>query len=353
MDVHVIARNTGLLGKIVSEDGVTGIPVQMERDPSLFADLRSLVRIFSKLVTIRPPLVVYGTPKASLLGAIAAFVLRTPRRVYFLYGLRAETMSGFGRYVMLASEKLIVWLSTDVLVVGQGLKEKAGEIGIDARRMRVLGRGSANGIDFEKYSRAGRDQVRRRDLRTALSVPSTAQVVGFVGRVTPDKGVDTLVQAVAAARHEVANVFLMIVGPDEGIHKMAPATRSLMSEPWIRLVGNVPETADYYSAMDVLCLPSLREGLPTVLLEAGAAGVPIVATNATGTSDLVENMVSGLVVPIDDVFSLTAALVRVLSDNVFGRGLAETAQARVKSDFDQARVWQNLYNFYSGAASVR
>lgn len=347
MDVHLITRDTGVLARVVGEDGVRGVAINMERDPSFLADLKSLREIAWELGSLRPHLVVYGTPKAALLGAIAAWVLRVPRRVYFLYGLRAETMTGLGRLVMLASERLIVRLSTEVLVVGRGLKDRAGQLGIDTGRMRVLGRGSANGIDFEKYSQAGKDTARRRDVRNALSLPLDARVVGFVGRVTADKGIDVLVEAVACARRDVENTFLVIVGPDEGIDHLDPTTRSLMTEPWVCLVGNVPETADYYAAMDVVCLPSRREGLPTVLLEAGAAGVPIVATDATGTSDLVEDMVTGLVVPIDDAVSLAAALARVLLDQALGRCLAEAALSRVKLDFDQAVVWQHLHKFYT------
>lgn len=352
-NVSLIASDTGLLKDLASSDGVTGISVRMKRDPSPISDLRSLWTLFGHVRRLAPTTIVYGTPKASLLASVVAFILRVPNRVYFLFGLRAETMTGLARTMMITTEKLIVAMSTEVLSVGDGLSRRACEMGIQRNKIRVQGHGSANGVDVTRYAAAGADPSLRGLQRSKLRIPVDAKVVGFVGRVTSDKGIDALVEAVAEVRQSDPNVYLLIAGPDEGIDQLAPSTQRLLREPWVRQAGNVLDTAPLYAAMEVFCFPSLREGLPTVLLEASAAGVPIVATDATGVSDIVQHDVTGIVVPIGDVVSLHLGITKILRAPAYATMLARQAHSRIADHFDQEVVWENLRHYYcTGEANL-
>lgn len=346
MNISLLASDTGLLQGILEADDISGTHIRMERDPSPARDARSLVNILRHIRRLAPRTVVYGTPKASLLTSIASWLLRVPNRVYFLYGLRAESMHGVGRFLMVATEKVIVALSTHVISVGEDLIARASSMGIDSRRMRVLGAGSANGVDARRYAIAGASASLRASLRSSNAIPPEAIVVGFVGRLTPDKGLDVLLEALVEVRATFPHLYLVLAGPDEGIGRLRPSTQRQLSEPWVVELGNVVDTAHLYAGMDIFCFPSRREGLPTVLLEASAAGVPIVATNATGVRDVVRDGVTGLVSPVDDVGALRDALLRILDDGAYASALAVEAQRRAICDFDQEVVWESLRDFY-------
>ncbi len=347
LNVAVASSDSGILGQVLSEDQVEGHVLHMERDPSLLADAKALLKVLALVMKLRPRLVVYGTPKASLLGSVASWLLRVPRRVYCVYGLRAETMQGRGRHLMLLIERFIMGLSTDVVAVGDGLRKQLAEAGLRGP-VRVLGRGSANGVDVATYELDGSDQSLRRAVRDRYGIPLDAKVVGFVGRITADKGLDTLIEAMKSLREDLGDVFLLLVGPDDAVEGLRAETVAAFQEPWVRRTGNLDATSGVYGAMDVFCLPTRREGLPTVLLEAAASGTPIVATDATGVRDVVPDSECGLVVPIDDSAELSSALNRVLANPGEADSMAENAKRFVTRWFDRERLWEMQYRFYAG-----
>lgn len=337
----LVTTDTGIGRDIAAEDDVDLVPLRMRRDPAPVHDLVALVKIVRLLRRRRPDVVVYGTPKASLLGALASVLAHVPVRIYFLYGLRLETTRGLGRRVLTAIERFVILASTDTLSVGHGLVTSAGEAGLPEGRLTVLGRGSANGVRVDHY------RARAAEARVDRDPSSSRAVVGFVGRLTLDKGIDQLLLAVAMLRARGVEVEVMLVGPDEGTAHLPDEARALLREDWVSLVGDVADTAPWYGRMDVLCLPSLREGLPTVVLEAAAAGTPVVVTDFTGASDVVTNSVTGEVVPIGDLRALSEALERVLDPGGPARRYVEAAGRMAREEFDSPVVWQRLEAFYT------
>ena len=350
--VAVASSDTGLLSSLAEQDNVSSHVLPIERDPSVLSDLRALWRIFSLIRKLQPDVIVYGTPKASLLGAIASWVLQKPRRIYCVYGLRSETMTGASKQMMLLIEKTIIRLSTDVVAVGHALREQMIQAGLTAD-VTVFGKGSANSIDLESYKLKGTDPELRSSFRADQDIPGDAKVVGFVGRITADKGIDALMDAMQALRQHLDDVHLVLVGPDDGIESLRPETVTAFDEPWVHRTGNLDDTATVYAALDLLCLPSRREGLPTVLLEAAASGTPIVATDATGVRDVIPHPGCGKVVAIDDTSALETALRMVLTNPEEATAMALNAQAVVFRDFDRERLWNRQYHFYTGDQNTR
>lgn len=344
--VAVASADSGDLRTVASEDGVAAYALPIKRDPSLLADVRALFAVIQLLRTLRPRIVVYGTPKAALLGAVASWMLRVPRRIYCVYGLRLETMSGYSRALMLVVEKALVKMSTDVIAVGNGLRKEMAAAGITGR-VTVFGRGSANGVDVASYELSGKDESLREKFRTEQGIPHEAVVVGYVGRITADKGIDALVSAMHRVREEFHDVYLLLVGPEEALGSLTTATLSGLDENWVRRSGNVQDTSTVYGAIDVFCLPSRREGLPTVLLEAAASGTPIVATEATGVRDVIPDSRYGLIVPIDDVENLAEALLVALRNSEESHRMAGRAQRLVRQEFDRQHLWDMQHSFYS------
>jgi hypothetical protein len=117
--------------------------------------------------------------------------------------------------------------------------------------------------------------------------------------------------------------------------------------------GAVQDTAAYYAIADVVVLPSHREGLPTVVLEAHAAGKPVVGASATGIVNIILDGENGLLFPVGDVPALAEALARIISDKALATKLGLAGQEQVKSKFQQEHIWEALYREYLGLLQVK
>jgi glycosyltransferase involved in cell wall biosynthesis len=258
------------------------------------ADILSLLRLCWLLYRLKPDMTEFSTPKAGLLGSIAALICGVPARVYFLRGLKLETCVGIKRRILLATERLASACSHTVLCNSDSLRNKAIALGVAPQsKLRLLGGGSSNGVDVERFHPGPGS------LRDRLSLPQGAHVVGFVGRLTRDKGVPELIEAFDEILAVKPNAHLLLVGWfDAAEDALSCALRSrIENHPRIHLTGYVADTAPYYRVMDVMVLPTWREGFPNVVLEAAATGIPVVTTLSTGSRDAVVPEVTGLLIP--------------------------------------------------------
>lgn len=351
--IVVAAGDSGRLDGIAAREGVSVRALPLEREPSPINDLRALWVLIRLMATMRPRVVIYGTPKATLLAGIASVLTRVPTRVQILHGLRLETSTGLARRLLLATERLAVRLATHSVAVGHGVRARCVELGIPVDRMSVIGRGSVVGIDTEHARRIADDPSIRSRRRAEIGASDDEIVLGFVGRVTRDKGVETLVRAVDRARSNGLPIRLAVLGPDEGIDRLDHDVQESLRAPWVTMTGNVPDPIEYYAAFDGFCIPSKREGLSTVVLEAWAAGVPVVVSGCTGLGDLVEHDRTGLVVPVDDVAATTNALTELLTDATLRARLRSGALAEVREHFSREQLWARCADFYRSARDGR
>lgn len=342
--VHIAAADSGRLGPVSAREGVAATAVPMRREMSPAADLLALLRLLLLFLRLRPALTVYGTPKASLLGAVAAWATRVPARVYVLHGLRVETVRGARRRLLLGTERVTIALSSSVLAVSASLLTRSAQLGLDTRRMRVLGPGGFVGMDLDRHHAAGAEHVRQQH-RAEMNVAPGVSLVGFAGRITRDKGIIELLDALAMLRDQGLNAELALVGEDEGIAELPARTQELLAECWVHSSGAVPDASGYIAAFDVLCLPSYREGLPTVVLEAMASGVPVVGSAATGTTDLIEHGRTGLLVPIGDAAALAGALCSMLRDPGCRQRTTVNAREHVAA-FAELPMWRRHRTHY-------
>jgi len=176
-----------------------------------------------------------------------------------------------------------------------------------------------------------------------LGIPPQTPVLGFVGRLTRDKGIPELVESFLRLSDEFADLRLLLLGPLEEDGK---TRRCLETHPHIVLAVEMVDTALYYALMDVLVLPSHREGFPNVVLEAYAAGKPVVAARATGIVDAVVDGETGLLFPVGDVAALVGALRKLLSNKALADKLGCAGQELIKREFRQETIWDALNEEY-------
>jgi len=347
-DVHVISSPSEAAARFVASEGASYIPVEMRREIAPLHDLRALWRLWRVLRRLRPDICQVGMPKAGLLGGMAAWLARVPCRVYMMHGLRLETLSGGKRVLLRWVERIACRTTHRVLCVSESLRRRAVELGIVAdARCTVLGAGSANGVDVARFAMSESFRAIARQVRDDLGIPKGASVVGFVGRLTRDKGIYELVQAFERLKKAYPQLHLLLVGPYEEGDPVPHATRmKIVIEPRILRVGRVDDTGPYYHAMDIVALPSYREGLPTVVLEAGAAAKPVVGSRATGMADAIDDGRTGLLAPVGDVAALGERLERLLNDPAWSEEMGNAARQHVAENFRQENVWTTLAGFY-------
>jgi glycosyltransferase involved in cell wall biosynthesis len=329
--------------------------IPMSREVSLWRDLKSLLRLYRVVRRLRPSITNVGTPKAGLLGGIAAWLARVPCRLYTLRGLRCETTRGLKLRILLLSERIACACAHRVICVSESLRQKAIALGIvEPHRTLVLGSGSSNGVDFSQYSPSPVLLQSAAKLRQELRIPPGSQVVGFVGRLTRDKGITELVKAFSRLHESSCALRLLLVGDfEEGDPLPGDVRREIETNPKIIRTSFVAEAAAYYHLMDVLALPTYREGFPNAVLEAHAAGKPVVATRATGVVDAVVDGVTGILIPAGDAEALAKGLEWVLTNKDLAAAMGSAGHERVRREFQQEGIWGALAREYSQLLSAR
>ena len=279
---------------------------------------------------------------------LAAGLARVPVRIYQLHGLPWVTAGGLRRRLLIGSERLSCQLAHQVLAVSRSIREVAVNVGLgDPSKIKVLRQGTANGVDALGRFDPRRHASQRLPLRQRLGIPARATVLGFVGRLVPDKGVVELLQAWSRLRVEYPDLQLLMVGPLEAEHPLPASVQQQLSQDLrIHLLGFQRDPAPLYAAMDLVLLPTYREGFPTVPLEAAAMGLPVVATRVPGCVDAVVDGVTGQLIPPRCAESLVAAVRTYLQEPSLRRRHGQAGRERVLRDFQPAAIWDALRHEY-------
>ena len=205
-----------------------------------------------------------------------------------------------------------------------------------------------NGIDTRQFAwTRTHEEAKRR-----LGIPAERLVIGAIGRLSEEKGFDLLIRAVDRLLAGGLDVELRIAGEGDQHGPLNDLIRKLHREDRIRLVGFLAETIPLFEAMDIFALSSLREGLPNVVLEAMAIGVPVVATRVAGVPQLIAHEENGLLVEVGDSYQMGSTLARLLADADLRGRLGEAGRWTVESRYSFERRMERIRAIYDELLAV-
>lgn len=236
-------------------------------------------------------------------------------------------------------ERLSCACATDVLCVSQGVAGTLAADGIcPAGKARVIGYGSASGIDLERFDPELADGL---PIRRSLGISDTDFVFCFVGRILKDKGVDELVAAFHRLSGEYEHVRLLLIGPcEKDQNPVSDETLRLMtSNKCIYALGWKSDIRPYVKASNAFVLGSYREGFGMVLIEAGALGVPSITTNIIGCNEIIVPGANGDIVEPRSYEQLYETMKEWVIHPEKVAAMARNTRRMVEERFERQRVW--------------
>ncbi len=346
LEVHV-ACSSGPYLRMLGEDGYLVHPLPIARAISPLSNMKSLWRLYSLLRRERFTIVHVHTPMAAALGRVAARLSGIPIIIYTAHGFYFhELMPRWERRAIIWIERWLGSLCKNVLFTVSAEDARTAVQERIAPEERVIWVG--NGVDPRSFGFPPDE-----NLRIELGLPPDSEVIGFVGRLVQEKGVEELFRAMKEVIRECPTARLLVVGDtleSDRDRRMTKQLKDLIAHLQLQdrviCVGFRDDVPALLALMDVFVLPSHREGMPITILEAMAAGKPVIATNIRGCREEVIPGVTGLLVPVRDSTALAKAILAVLSNQELSHRMGEAGRMRVETEFDEAAVLQRQIEVY-------
>jgi glycosyltransferase involved in cell wall biosynthesis len=337
------------LAVFAAEEGVSTRAIRMDRRISPVRDLKSIAKLVVLLRKSRPSIVHSHTPKGGLLGMIGAWIARVPVRIYHMRGLPMIEARGIRRLLLTWSESVGCRLAHRVICVSESLREIAIAKGlVTADRIRVLAHGSGNGVDAAtRFNPDLLGSSTRDETRADVGINTDDFVIGFVGRLVRDKGIVELADAWQQIAAAIPNARLLLLGHFEKADPVPVHAQQLLeSDSRVHFRGWDWDMPKFYAAMDLLVLPSYREGFPNAPLEAAAMRIPVIATRVAGCVDAVVDGETGSLVPPRDSSALAEAIIAYAGDATRRAREGENGRRRALTLFRPELIWSALRDQY-------
>jgi glycosyltransferase involved in cell wall biosynthesis len=311
---------------------VSVVHLPMIRRLAPVSDFETLVGLLSLFSKIKPEVLVTVTPKAGLLGQIAGMLARIPTRIHWFTGQVWSNKRGLLRGSLKLADRLIASLCTFGWVDGHAqLSFLESQRVVSRRKFSVLLHGSVAGVDTDCFRP---NATVRAEVRGELEIGLDEVVISYLGRLTRDKGVVDLANALVRSR-KLSNICLVAMGPDEeGIQE--EFERALKrGDINCRFLGHVTDPEKYLQASDIFCLPSYREGFPTSVLQASAVGLPVVVSRIYGTEGTFLEGITGISFSPGNLEELAGVIWSLIDSREKSKEMGLAAREYVLSNFKQ------------------
>ncbi|MCM4158759.1 glycosyltransferase family 4 protein [Antarcticibacterium flavum] len=348
-EVTAVAAEKERLEKYGRENGVKTFWVEMTRAITPAKDMKAVWKLYKFFKKEKPLIVHTHTPKAGITGMLAAKMAGVPIRLHTVAGLPLLETTGTKRKILDAVEKLTYKLATRIYPNSAGLKEIILAEGYTREeKLKILGRGSSNGIDTAYFNPESYPSGQNVDFKTKTGIPQEDLVFIFIGRLVSEKGINELVAAFKKLQLAHSNISLLLVGPlEEDLDPLKPATlEEIEKNPKIFTTGYQQDVRPYLAISNVLAFPSYREGFPNVVMQAGAMGLPAIVSDINGCNEIIKQDKNGIIIPVKDQEALYYAMKSLINDEIRRKSLSAGARDEICSKYDRKEFWKILKEEY-------
>jgi len=338
-EIYLISNFSGNPEHKINLSFVKEIDIKIERGISPLSDIGSIWALLSFFRANDVDIVHTVTPKAGLVGMISSRVANIDKRYHTFTGQVWVDYIGVKRKLFIFIDKLISFLSTNILIDSLSQKEFLIKNNIVDSDATVLGKGSISGVDIKKFTS---NIESRRLIRKKYKIKNNEVVFLFLGRINRDKGVLDLIDAFKRLKGEgYSRAKLFIVGPDE-----ENIIEGIVQDDMTK-IGYTLKPQEFMGMADVFCLPSYREGFGTVIIESAACGVMSIGSNIYGLSDAIIDGETGLLHDVRSVSSIYQCMVNMIEDDKERHRLSLNAKNRAVTDFNKKFLSECLLDFYN------
>lgn len=346
-EVIGISSDAEELHEVANDESIRTIAVEMTRTISPFQDLKSVWQLYKIFKKEKPQIVHTHTPKAGTVGMLAAKLAGVPHRLHTVAGLPLLVTKGNKRKLLDFVEKKTYDWATKVYPNSKGLYEiilKNKYTNVD--KLKVIGKGSSNGIDTSYFNTALISETQKQELRTSLGIQPNDFVYVFVGRIVADKGINELINAFSKLKTQ--NSKLLLVGDyEKTLDPLQPKTEKIIdSNPNILTVGHQSDVRPYFAIADVFTFPSYREGFPNVLMQSCAMGIASIATDINGCNEIITDGVNGIIIPTQNQEKLYEKMFFLLENPEKRKEIANNSRQPIVENYERKFIWNELLKEY-------
>ena len=354
-DVKGVSSEGEELKEVVENEGIVMKAINMSRKITPFQDLKSLWEMWNFLRKEKPQIVHTHTPKAGIIGMLAARLAGVPHRLHTVAGLPLMEATGIKRKILNFVEKLTYSSATRVYPNSKGLYDFILQNNFtQSNKLKIIGNGSSNGINTTFFSPEQVSETERVELREKLNIQPDDFVFVFVGRIVSDKGINELIKAFSqlqtAENNELTGIKLLLVGGLESdLDPLNPETLAEINQNKdIISVGFQQDVRPFFAISDALAFPSYREGFPNVVMQAGAMGLPSIVSDINGCNEIIVEGENGLIIPPKNVEKLKEKMLTLAKDKNLYTKLKKNSRRMIESRYEQSVVWNALLEEYEG-----
>ncbi|MFZ2621378.1 MAG: glycosyltransferase [Minisyncoccia bacterium] len=344
-NVFVICGAGEILKEKLEKEKVKTFEIKsLKRDIGIFSEIKSFLRLFWIIFREKPDVLHLNSPKASGLGVIIGRLTFVPKIIQTVHGFTwNENRGTFSKALITFFSWITIILCHKTIVISEKEKEQTWRMPfVNDNKITLI----RNGVEVIKYREK---EEARKKLKELIQDPKFDILnpiiwLGTVAELHKNKGYEYAISAV----NKITTPFLFfIIGSGEEKKNLEKLIAQNHLEEKVFLVGSVENAKELLKAFDIFMLTSIKEGLPYVILEAGQASLPVIASRVGGTPDIIENNSTGILVTKEKTSEITRALEYLIANpgkrELFGRNL----KAKVEKDFSVEQMLEKTVSLYN------
>ncbi|WP_151900687.1 glycosyltransferase family 4 protein [Sulfurimonas hydrogeniphila] len=340
-EVEIVTSYSDKIQSIKEYENVSVKIVDFNRKINIFKDLKVLIQLTVYLLKKKPLIVYTLTPKAGLLGMISSWITRVPHRLHSVVGLPHLEATGIRKKILTITEKTTYFFSSKIYCNSKILTATVKNM--TAKEVAIIGNGSVNGVDTEffkdKFSESQKNKI-----KDNLKLKKDDFIITFVGRIVKDKGIDELLSVFDLLSDKYPKIKLLLIGDykNESDPISKQSHQIIKENNSVKYIEFQDDIRKYLCITNLFVLPSYREGLPNVLIEAGSFNIPLLATDINGCNEVIEHNINGMLVKKKDEVALFHAMEKFIIDEKFYNFVRCNVRDSIVKKYDQKYFWNEL-----------